>query len=86
MQLSLEDNKISTIQGLVSLPNLMELYLANNLIENLKEIINLMDQPKLIILDISGNTFCKDPSYRIYTLYHLKKLKVLDGISIDVNE
>ena len=24
-----------------------------------------------------GNIFCKDPSYRIYTLYHLKKLKVL---------
>jgi hypothetical protein len=54
----------------------MELYLANNQLENLKEIILLMDQSKLIILDISGNVFCKDPSYRIYTLYHLKKLKV----------
>jgi hypothetical protein len=44
-------------------------------------------------LDISGNIFCKDPSYRIYTLYNLKKLKVfkflhevLDGISIEINE
>ena len=55
----------------------MELYLANNKLENLKDLIILMDQPKLIILDISGNIFCKDPSYRIYTLYNLKKLKVL---------
>ena len=54
----------------------MELYLANNNLDNLKEIIIMMEQPKLIILDISGNNFCKDPSYRIYTLYHLKKLKV----------
>ena len=36
-----------------------------------------MALPKLIILDISGNVFCKDPSYRIYTLYNLKKLKVI---------
>lgn len=86
MQMSLEDNEMVTLKDLCSLPNLMELYFSNNKLENLKEIINLMHQPKLIILDISGNNFCKDPSYRIYTLYHLKKLKVLDGISIDVNE
>lgn len=71
----------------------MELYIANNKLENMKDLIILMDQPKLIILDISGNIFCKDPSYRIYTLYNLKKLKVfkflhevLDGISIEINE
>jgi len=68
------------------LTSLMELYLSNNKIENLKEVILLMNQPKLIILDVSANLFCKDPSYRIYTLYHLKRLKVLDGISIDSNE
>jgi len=55
---------------------MMEFYISNNKIENLKEIIMLMEQPKLIILDVSNNLFCKDPSYRIFTLYHLKKLKV----------
>ncbi len=49
----------------------MELYIPNNNLENLKEINILMDWPKLIILDISGNPFCQDPSYRIFTLYHL---------------
>ena len=82
MQLSLEDNVIGTFSGkakqlgLSGLPNMMELYISNNKIENLKEIIMLMNQPKLIILDVSNNIFCKDPSYRIFTLYHLKKLKV----------
>ena len=59
------------------MPNLMELYISNNKIDNLKEIILLMNQPKLIILDVSNNVFCKDPSYRIFTLYHLKRLKVI---------
>ena len=58
-------------KGLSVLPNLMELYIPNNNLENLKEMNILMDWPKLIILDISGNPFCQDPSYRIFTLYHL---------------
>jgi len=37
--------------------------------------------PKLIILDISGNEISRE---RQYIIYHLKKkLKVLDGISIE---
>ena len=47
----------------------MELYIPNNNLENLKEINILMEWPKLIILDISGNPFCQDPSYRIFTLF-----------------
>lgn len=43
--------------------------------------------PKLIILDISGNEMCKDEYYRIYVVFHLKKkLKVLDGLSIETAE
>lgn len=43
----------------------------------------LKDLPKLIILDLSGNSLIRDTSYKSYTLYHLKNLKVLDGQSID---
>ena len=64
----------------------MELYLANNLIANPKEIQNLKHLHKLIILDISGNPLSNDPNYRIFTLYNLKKLKVLDGVSVEVAE
>ena len=86
MQLSLEENKITTLQDFPDLKNLMEIYLANNLISNPKEIQNLKHLHKLIILDISGNPLSKDPNYRIFTLYNLKKLKVLDGVSVEVAE
>jgi Leucine-rich repeat (LRR) protein len=61
----------------------MELYLGNNKIVDSKEVKSLKDLQKLIILDMSGNPLSKDSSYRIFTLYILKKLKVLDGISIE---
>lgn len=64
----------------------MELYLANNNLINIKEISNLSILPKLIILDLSNNPFCKDPNYRIITLFHNKKLKVLDGLVVEASE
>lgn len=64
----------------------MELYLGNNRITDSKEIVNLKNSVKLIILDLSGNPFSRDPNYRIYTLFVIKKLKVLDGISIEASE
>ena len=64
----------------------MELYLGNNNIANSKEINSLKHLQKLIILDLSGNPFSRDENYRVYTLFVIKKLKVLDGISIEVQE
>ena len=61
----------------------MELYLGNNLIFDIKEIIKLKSLARLIILDISGNNLSRDTNYRIYCIFHLRKLKVLDGISIE---
>lgn len=64
----------------------MELYLSNNSLIDFKEIQNLKHLNKLIILDLSGNVLSNDPNYRIYTLYMIKKLKVLDGISVELSE
>ena len=64
----------------------MEVYLGNNNLANSKEINNLKHLSKLIILDLSGNPFSRDANYRVYTLFILKKLKVLDGISIEAQE
>jgi Leucine-rich repeat (LRR) protein len=61
----------------------MELYLGNNLINDTREITKLKSLSRLIILDISGNNLSKDSNYRIYCIFHLRKLKVLDGISIE---
>ena len=86
MQLSLEDNNIDTLGEFPELKNLMELYLGNNRISESKEVNILKGCPKLIILDLSGNPFSRDPNYRIYTLFVMVKLKVLDGISIEPSE
>ena len=59
---------------------------GTNRLDNLKEVNNLRTVPRLIILDLSGNPLCKDKDYRLYSIYHLKKLKVLDGVSIDTQE
>ena len=62
---------------------LMELYLGNNQIDDIKEIINLKELQRLIILDISGNNLIKEENYRIYCIIHLRRLRVLDGQSIE---
>eukprot|EP00755_Sulcionema_specki_P010169 Sspe_Gene.6755::Locus_2269_Transcript_1_1_Confidence_1.000_Length_4905::g.6755::m.6755 len=85
-QVSLEDNDIYSLQGIQKIPELMELYIGNNKIDSTKEINILRDVPKLIILDLSGNPLCSETEYRLYTIFSLKKLKVLDGMSIDLNE
>eukprot|EP01017_Pseudomicrothorax_dubius_P006461 TRINITY_DN11840_c0_g1_i2.p1 TRINITY_DN11840_c0_g1~~TRINITY_DN11840_c0_g1_i2.p1 ORF type:complete len:395 (+),score=114.40 TRINITY_DN11840_c0_g1_i2:52-1236(+) len=64
----------------------MELYLSNNKISEINEVKNLKILPKIIILDLSGNAIFKDPNYRLFTIYCVKKLKVLDGASIDSQE
>ncbi len=85
-QLSLEDNEIAMLDGLDNLQTLMELYLGNNLINDIREVTKLKSLSRLIILDISGNNLARDQSYRIYCIFHLRKLKVLDGISIEQQE
>lgn len=61
----------------------MELYLGNNCIKDIKEIIKLKALNRLIILDILGNNLSFDANYRIFCIFNLKKLKVLDGVSIE---
>lgn len=86
-QLSLEDNELISLQGVEHLSNLMELYVGNNRIASIKDVRScLQDLPKLIILDLSGNVVAKDAHYRLFTVFHLRKLKVLDGLSISQEE
>ena len=40
----------------------------------------------MIILDLSGNYIANDDQYRSYTIFYNKKLKVLDGLPIEVSE
>eukprot|EP00854_Cymbomonas_tetramitiformis_P014094 gene14094-16667_t len=85
-QLSVEDNEIECLAGLTQLSCLMELYIGNNRIAEMREVQQLKDLPKLIILDLLGNPLCQCQDYRLYVVYHLRKLKVLDGMGIEATE
>jgi Leucine-rich repeat (LRR) protein len=82
----LEDNEIESLVEFPELRSLMELYIGNNKITDSNQIKSLSGLNKLIILDLSGNPISREESYRFYTLFLLKKLKVLDGISIESPE
>ncbi|RLN49307.1 hypothetical protein BBJ28_00007190 [Nothophytophthora sp. Chile5] len=86
IQLSLEENQISSLRGLGSAMKLMELYLGNNQIENLKEIQHLKALPKLTILDLSGNGITRLADYRLYVVYYLRRVKVLDCVSVSAQD
>ncbi|GBG23854.1 Leucine-rich repeat-containing protein 9 [Hondaea fermentalgiana] len=85
-QLSLEDNDIRTLSGLSRLTGLMELYIGNNKIEGLRELQQLRGLPRLLILDTLGNPVSRESAYRLYVVFYLKKLKVLDGVGIERTE
>ena len=53
-QLSLEDNLLTTLRGISGLDALMELYVGNNQIAELREVLHLKPLPKLIVLDALG--------------------------------
>lgn len=42
--------------------------------------------PKLIILDLTGNPVCRDRTYRLYSIYYLRRLRVLDSHNITLDE
>jgi len=85
-QLSLEDNEVESLLGLQGMSTLMELYMGNNKIADMREILHLKALPKVIILDLSGNPVGSNPEYRLYSIFHLKKLKVLDGMGVEGGE
>jgi Leucine-rich repeat (LRR) protein len=80
-QLNLENNSIRSLKGMKKLTSLMELYLGNNYISETSNIFFLKDLQKFIILDLTGNSICSIKNYRLFIIYHLTKLKVLDGVA-----
>ncbi|CEG45969.1 Protein phosphatase 1, regulatory subunit, and related proteins [Plasmopara halstedii] len=85
-QLSFEDNQISSLRGLNSSLKLVELYIANNRISNLEEIQHLKSLPRLTILDLSGNEITCIPDYRLYSVFYLRHMKMLDCVAVSAQD
>lgn len=46
----------------------------------------LKELPLLIILDLTGNAVCKLPNFRLFTIFHLNRLKILNGNGVTVKD
>ena len=84
--LSMENNKIRSLSSFSELNNLLELYLGENLVDDLKEIRALGTLKKLVVLDLLGNPMCRDAEFRLFCIYNIKEIKVLDGINVSAKE
>lgn len=84
--LSLENNRLGSLKGLSEASSLVELYLGNNRVVNVREIFNLKGLSNLVILDIHGNPIIRSDTYRLFVIYHLQNLKALDGSGVESTE
>lgn len=85
-QLSIDNNQITSLKGIEGLISLLELYAQNNQLTKMTEIQFVRDLPKLMVVNFCGNAFCEDRDYRLYTVYSIRKLKVLDSVNVNSQE
>lgn len=78
--LIINNNRITRINPNIGeyLPKLHTLVLTNNRLVNLVEIDPLASLQKLQYLSLLDNNITKKPNYRLYVIYKLKSLRVLD--------
>lgn len=84
----LTSNSITTISSAVpkALSNLQQLVLTNNRISFLSEIANLSGLKHLWLLSLSNNPVTKKPYYRLFIIYILPSLCVLDFCKVKRKE
>lgn len=86
MFLCLENNEIKSLRPFAKISTLLELYVGDNLIVHFLTTFPLKELPRLIILDLSGNAVCKVPNFRLFTTFHLNRLKSLNGNGITTKD
>jgi Leucine-rich repeat (LRR) protein len=96
MFLCIERNQLRSLRQFSKITTLLELcmYLltvdvGDNSIIHVFTSFPLKELPRLIILDLSGNPVCKLPNFRFFTIFHLNRLKILNGSGIspkDLNQ
>ena len=73
------NNHISKIQlSDTNLPSLKALILTNNRVNNLNDILNLVPMKSLEVLSLLDNPVATKQYYRLFTIYNMPSLKLLD--------
>ncbi|KAJ3287744.1 Dynein regulatory complex subunit 3 [Borealophlyctis nickersoniae] len=83
--LTLYNNRISKVENLDDLVNLTVLSVGNNNLTVLENLSYLTKFSNLRVLNVSGNSLCKNPNYRHYVLAHMRNLKYLDYRLVDAD-
>lgn len=86
--LLLINNRISSIEKdfAINCPNLQNIILTNNRISSIAEIDNLCSCKNLTHLSLRNNIVTKLKYYRLYTIYRLPSLLVLDFEKVKLKE
>lgn len=87
-QLLLNNNRISKIDSGLSqyLPNLHTIILTNNALSELGDLEPLVELTSLTRLSLLDNPVTKKQHYRLYVIYKLKNLRVLDFNKVKLTE
>lgn len=98
VELILDNNELTSLTGLPPMHKLMTLWLNNNSIQNLDELLDELSThcPRLEYLSLLGNPCCPHElagrlvteyrRYRVYTAYRLPSLKRLDASPLSEEE
>lgn len=86
MFLALEKNKIKSLRSFSKMTTLFELYVGDNVVSHLFTTFPLKELPRLIILDLTGNPVCKLQNFRLFTVFHLNRLKILNGSGVTLKD
>jgi U2 small nuclear ribonucleoprotein A' len=86
--LFLNNNRISKIDGSIHefLPNLKTIILTNNALSELGDLEPLIQCKKLTHLSVMDNPVAKKPHYRLYIIYKLPQVRVLDFNKVKLAE
>ncbi|KAH9490600.1 hypothetical protein Btru_033787 [Bulinus truncatus] len=86
--LNLNDNLVEHVPLWLSkkLKALRTFKIARNKINSLSEVAKLKSLPDLILLDLTGNHLVTLPHYRLYIIFHLRTVEILDNQTITDKE
>lgn len=84
--LSLSVNNITSLVDFGGCKNLQELYLRENKIRDLNELLHLQELQHLKKLWLAGNPCAEQPNYRMTVLRALPRLETLDNIHVTPEE